>query len=217
MLTCVIPAVHLQRHWVFFFRSLIWSTLILWQGCGIKTGGISSRSSTCLGPYIVLTTAQSRWPLNCVMRPPVSWWLQPKRGSNFPLSLCVILSTSATLASLGGLHVTPSVSINCARSPLFLLPHQKWGPRCIDIQQRLLWTLVNNSGRILERATMTEGEGAWPEKTSPHRPLKEMLIPGPVSFFFLDSLPHTVVPLCSRVSLRWYTLYSSVIPRGGGR
>lgn len=116
------------------------------------------------------------------MRPAVR--LQPKRGSNFPLSPCVILSTSAIMASLGGLHVMPSISVNCVRSPLFLLPHQKWGLRCIDIQQRLLWTLVNNTGRILERALMNEEEGVWPGKTSSRRPLKEMLISGPVSFFF---------------------------------
>lgn len=106
--------------------------------------------------------------------------------------------------------MTPSVSINCARSPLFLLPHQKRGPRCIDIQQRLLWTLVNNSGRILERATIIEGEGAWPEKTSPHRPLKEMLIPGPVSFIFFGlSPPHC----CSSLLACLSPLVHSVLQR----
>lgn len=109
--------------------------------------------------------------------------------------------------------MTPSVSINCARSPLFLLPHQKRGPRCIDIQQRLLWTLVNNSGRILERATMIEGEGAWPGKDKSPSALEGDADAdsgtGLLFFFFGLSPPHC----CSSLLACLSPLVHSVLQR----
>lgn len=63
------------------------------------------------------------------------------------------------MGSLGCLHATASVSVNCAHSPSFLLPHQKRGLRRIDIQQGLLWILVNNSGAFLRGQRWTGGGG----------------------------------------------------------
>lgn len=101
------------------------------------------------------------------------------------------------MGSLGSLHVTPSVSVNCAHSLLFLLPHQKRGLYVVLTFNSIVDT-CQQQRQILERAKMRPGANEASLSL-----LKEMLILGPSPFFWTFSM---ILFLSAHVSLSAGTL-----------